>query len=114
MLQYVTTEYQYRVPAGYPAIVDTLERGIVGFELDPSHSLYFTDDGSVVRAEMYYRSPRNDTNSSASREKFGGAPVDDRRVIDNSVSDQALRNLIAELISRWNFSPQILHITDTD
>jgi hypothetical protein len=114
MLQYVTAEYQYRVPAGYPAIVDTPERGVVGFELDQSHSLYFTDDGAEVRAEMYYRSPRNDTYSSASRAKFSGLPVDDRRVIDASISDQGLRNLIAELLSRWNFQPLIIHITDTD
>ena len=114
MLQYVAAEYQYRTPAGYPSIVDAPERGVIGFELDQSHSLYFTDDGAVVRAEMYYRSPRNDTNSSASREKFSGLPVDDRRVIEPSISDQGLRNLIAELLSRWNFQPQIIHITDTD
>lgn len=114
MLQYVAAEYRYRVPEGYPTIVDTPERGVIGFELDQSHSLYITDDGAVVRAEMYFRSPRNDTNSSASREKFGGLPVDDRRVIDAGISDQGLRNLIAELLSRWNFQPQIIHITDTD
>ena len=114
MLQYVAAEYRFRTPEGYPLIVDAPERGVVGFELDQSHSLYFTEDSSVVRAEMYYRSPRNDTNSSASREKFSGLPVDDRRVIDAAISDQALRNLIAELLSRWNFQPSLIHITDTD
>ena len=94
--------------------MDTPERGVVGLELDPSHSLYFIDDGAVVQAQFHYRSPRNDAQSSASREKFSGLPVDDSRVVDASISDQGLRNLIAELLSRWNFQPLIIHITDTD
>ena len=47
MLQYAAAEYRYRTPAGYPSIIDAPERGVIGFELDQSHSLYFTDDGST-------------------------------------------------------------------
>jgi len=113
MLRLVAEEYRRRVPNGYPVIVDTPDRGVVGIELDPSYALYFVSDGERVWADLSYRSPRNDARSSASREKFGGAPAGDRRPLDGSVSDQGLRNLIAELLSRWNSQPMIIHITDT-
>jgi hypothetical protein len=114
MFQYVQTEYRDRVPQGYPNVVDTADRGVVGLELDPSHSLYIVTDGEQTYAELSYRSPRNDARSSASREKFAGAPVGDRRPVDAGISDQALRNLVSELMSRWNFQPMIINITDTD
>ena len=44
MFQYVQTEYRDRVPSGYPNVVDTADRGVVGIELDPSHSLYIVTD----------------------------------------------------------------------
>jgi hypothetical protein len=113
MFQYVAEEYRNRVPAGYPTIIDMPERGVVGFELDPSYSLSFVSDGPGTFAELAYRLPRNDARSSASREKFAGAPAVERRPLDADVSDQALRNMIADLISRWNFQPMIIHITDT-
>jgi hypothetical protein len=114
MLRYVEDEYRERVPNGYPHIVDSPDRGVVGIELDPSYSLYFVSDGSQVYADMSYRSPRNDARSSASREKFSGSPDGERRPLDPAISDQGLRNLLSELMSRWNFQPMIIHITDTD
>jgi hypothetical protein len=114
MLRYVADEYRERVPEGYPVIIDTPDRGVVGIELDPNYSLYFATDGRQAYAEMFYRAPRTDARSSASREKFGGMPFSDRRPLDPGISDQGLRNFISELMSRWNFQPLIIHITDTD
>lgn len=113
MFRLVAEEYRGRVPAGYPTIVDTPDRGVVGLELDPNYSLSFVTDDSGTYAELAYRLPRNDARSSASRAKFSGAPAVDRRPLDGDISDQALRNLIADLLSRWNFQPMIIHITDT-
>lgn len=113
MFRMVADEYRGRVPSGYPNIVDAVEQGVVGLELDPNHSLYIGTDGRDLFADVYYRSPRSDARSSASREKFAGMPFDDRRPLGPDPSDQTLRNLIAELMSRWNYQPGIIHITDT-
>ena len=114
MLRYVATEYSERVPPGYPNIVDTPDRGVVGLELDPNFSLYFVTDGTQAFIDLAYRDPRTDARSSASREKFAGSPNVDRRPLDPAISDQALRNLISELMSRWNFQPTLINITDSD
>jgi hypothetical protein len=114
MFRVVAEDYRDRVPAGYPNIIDTPDRGVVALELDPNYSLSFVSDGTQTFAELAYRLPRNDARSSASREKFGGSPAVDRRPLDSEISDHSLRNLISELLSRWNFQPMIIHITDTD
>ena len=113
MLQFAAEQYRNRTPEGYPVVIDDVQRGTIGLELDPNYALYIVVDGSQLYADLYYRSSRNDARSSASREKFAGLPFDDRRPLDASVSDQALRNLIAELMSRWNFQPGVIHITDS-
>jgi hypothetical protein len=113
MLRLVAEEYRHRVPAGYPVVLDAPDQGIVGIELEPSYALHITSDGEQLYADFYYRSPRNDARSSASRAKFSGAPFGDRRPLGPNVTDQALRNLVAELISRWNVQPNLIHITDT-
>src|SRR5918992_1030142 len=79
MVSYVQQEYGYRVPTGYPVIHDDIKRGVVGLELDPGHSLYITFDGTDLHADVTYRSSRYDARSSASREKFAGTMVLDRR-----------------------------------
>ena len=112
MLRFAQQEYGYRVPAGYPVILDNVEQGVVGIELDPAHSLNITTDGKALYADVVYRSSRYDARSSASREKFGGRSVVDRRPLEGEVSDQTLRNLLAELMSRWNQQQTILYITD--
>ncbi len=114
MLQVVAAQYSDRVPAGYPVVVDAPDRGMVGIELDQNYSLYFATDGNQPYAEMFWRAPRSDTRSSASRQKYGGMPFSDRRLLRADMSDQELRNLIAELMGRWNFQPQVIHITDSD
>jgi hypothetical protein len=106
-------EYRSRTPKGYPVVVDEPHRGAIGLLLDPSHSLHLMSDGERLWAELRSWSSRADARSSASREKYGGAPFVDRRPIDPSISDQELRNLLAELLSRYNFQPTFIHITDT-
>ena len=113
MMRLAAEEYRHRTPEGYPVVVDAPEGGTVGIELDPSYALYVVADGDQLFADFYYRSARNDARTSASRQKHGGLPFSDRRPISPAVSDQHLRNLIAELMSRWNFQPGVIHITDS-
>ena len=113
MLRLAAEEYRRRVPDGYPVVVDDAEQGTIGIEIDPSYALYIVAGDDGLAAELYYRNSRTDARSSASREKFAGAPAIDRRPLPRHVSDQALRNLIAELMSRWNQQPGILFITDS-
>ena len=113
MFQIAAEQYRARVPAGYPVVVDTPEQGVVGLEIDPSYAIYVTSDGADLFAEVYRRSPRTDQRSSAGRQKESGVPFHDRRPLDPGVSDQALRNLIAELMTHYNFQPGIIHISDS-
>ncbi|MDP9363646.1 MAG: hypothetical protein M3Q10_05375 [Chloroflexota bacterium] len=113
MLRLAVDEYRHRTPESYPVVVDDPDNGTVGIELDPNFALYFVTDGDEVHADFYYRSARNDARSSASRQKHGGLPFTDRRPLPPDVSDQALRNLLAELMSRWNFQPGVIDITDS-
>lgn len=113
MFAQVLEDYRHRVPAGYPNISGNSARGSFGIQLDPSFALFFVNDGEGLFADMSYRSSRTDARSSASREKFAGMPVFDRRPIQATISDQELRNLVAELLSRFNMQPLLIHITDS-
>ena len=113
MLRVAAGNYRERVPAGYPVVIDAPDRGLVGIELDPAHSLYIVEEGGALFADFYYRNTRWDARSSASREKFGGAPLHDRRPLDPGISDQGLRNLIAELGQRYQTQQLFIHTTDT-
>lgn len=113
MMDIASARYADRVPAGYPHVIDNVERGTFGLEIDPSHALYITSNGTELFAEVYRRSPRNDNRASASRQKQGGVPFSDRRPLANDVDDETLRNLIAELMSYFNLQPGLIHITDT-
>jgi hypothetical protein len=112
MLRAAAQQYQNRVPAGYPAIVDTARPPMVGLEIDPSHAVYIVDDEDGLAARLYRRAPRTDNRSSAGWEKFAGEPYSDRRPLDPDVSDHELRNLISEVMHWYNFQPGILYITD--
>ena len=112
MLEVVAEQYEGRVPPGYPHVINDESRGLVGLEIDPAYALYVTAGRDGTFAEFYRRDPRNDNRSGASREKFAGAPHYDRRKLDESISDQGLRNLIAEVMSYYNFQPALLYITD--
>jgi len=112
MMEVAADRYRGRVPHGYPHLVDTPEQGLVGLEIDPSHALYVTGDGEELYAEIYRRSPRTDNRSGGGRQKFGGMPLSDRRALGPDVTDQDLRNLLAELMSYYNFQPNLLYFTD--
>lgn len=113
MLRLVAEEYQSRVPEGFPVIVDAVDRGVFGLEIDPSYALYVTSDGAEIFADYYWRSTRYDARSSAMREKFAGSPVYDRRPLSPNATDLELRNAIAELMARHNFQPGLVHISDS-
>jgi hypothetical protein len=113
MMDIASARYADRVPAGYPHVIDNVEQGTFGLEIDSSHALYITSNGTDLFAEVYRRSPRIDNRASASRQKPSGVPFSDRRPLANDVDDETLRNLIAELMSYFNLQPGLIHITDT-
>lgn len=113
MLRLVAEEYRPRVPEGYPIIVDSVANGVVGLEIDPSYAIYVTTDGSDLFVDYYWRSSRIDARSSASREKFSGSPVYDRRPFSPLTTDLQLRNMIAELMAQHNYQPGLIHISDS-
>ncbi|MBA2518959.1 MAG: hypothetical protein H0V24_04790 [Chloroflexia bacterium] len=113
MLRLIASEYESRTPYGYPVVVDAVHEGTIGIEIDPSYALYIVANGPDIVADLYYRSSRTDARSSASREKFSGQPASDRRSLPPIPTDQALRNLIAEIMSRYNAQPGLIHITDS-
>ena len=113
MLHLVADQYRPRVAEGYPVIVDAVPQGLIGLEIDPNYALYITSDGEQLFADYYYRSSRNDVRSSASREKFAGSPVYDRRPISPALTDIQLRNMVAELMTRHNYQPGLVHLSDS-
>lgn len=112
MLEAVREQYELRVPAGYPHIVDDVERGTVGIEIDPSYSLYITSDGAHLFAELYKRQPRTDNRSSAGWQKYAGLPFQDKRPLASLPTDQELRNMIGEIKQAFNYQPGLLYITE--
>ncbi len=112
MLQVAAEQYRDRVPEGYPVVVDSVENGVIGIEFDPSYALYVSAEGDGLYADIYRRAPRIDNRSGASRQKFAGLPFDERRRLEPDVSDQALRNLIHELMHYWNTQPNVIFVTE--
>jgi hypothetical protein len=113
MLEQVEADYKDRVPQGYPTISRDTRRGNYGIQIDPNFALFIVADHERLYADFTYRSSRTDARSSASREKFSGMTIFDRRPIEPTISDQELRNLLAELLARFNTQPLVIHITDT-
>jgi hypothetical protein len=112
MFEVVATQYQGRVPAGFPHVINDTARGLVGLEIDANYALYISTEDDGIYADIYRRDPRTDNRSGASREKYAGQPFHDHRLLDPNMSDQALRNLIAEVMSYFNSQPGLLYITD--
>ena len=112
MLEVAAERYEGRVPRGFPHVINDETRGLVGLEIDAGHALYVTSSADGNYAEFYWRDPRTDNRSGASREKFAGQPFYDRRKLDGELSDQALRNLVSEVMSHFNQQPGLLYITD--
>lgn len=113
MLRLVAEEYRARVPEGFPVIVDAVDRGVFGLEIDPSYALYVTSVDDELFVDYYWRSSRYDARSSAMREEFAGSPIYDRRPLSPHATDIELRNAIAELMARHNFQPGLVHISDS-
>ena len=113
MLRLVAEEYRPRVAEGYPIVVDMVSNGVIGIEIDPNYALYITSDGKELFADYYVRSTRFDARSSASREKFAGSPLYDRRPFSAYTTDVQMRNMLAELMAQHNYQPGLIHITDS-
>lgn len=113
MIRAVARDYDGHVTPGYPNIVDAVATGTIGLEIDPNYALYVVSDGDGLVADFYYRSSRTDTRSSASREKYAGSPFNDPRPLPGRPDDVALRNLLAELMARYNIQPGLIHISDS-
>lgn len=112
ILKATELQYQGRVPAGYPNLIDDVDGGSVGLEIDPSFAVYLTQDDEGLFAEIYKRDPRIDARATAGRQKYAGSPVHDRRPLSEIPTDQELRNLVAELKQSFNTQPGLIYITD--
>jgi hypothetical protein len=114
LLEATHAQYVGRVRRGYPRLVDNVERGgVFGLDLDPGFGIYFMTDGAQVFAELHYVALRVDTLSAANREKFAGRPVQRRFDLDPSWTDLQLRNLVSELVSRWNWQQTAIYRVDS-
>lgn len=114
LLEATQAQYIGRVRSGYPRIVDNIERGgVFGLDFDPGFGIYFMTDGERVYAELHRVSLRVDTLSAANYEKFAGRPVQERIDLDDGWTDLQLRNLVSELISRWNWQQTAIYRVDS-
>ncbi len=103
LLKATKAEYDDRVRPGYPILIDDIEvGGVFGLSLDPGFGVFFMTDGQRVFAELHRVALRTDTLSAANSEKFSGQPVQEHRDLDEMSGDLELRNLISELLNRWN------------
>ncbi|MGA7669431.1 MAG: hypothetical protein WBW04_03365 [Nitrolancea sp.] len=114
MLREVAKTYETRTDPGYPVVMDNVEYGgYFGLMLDPAYGLYFITDGQQLFAQINMVGWRNDVRSSANKEKFAGLPFGGVRPVPSDLTDQQLRNLIAELLSHWNMQPLFIHQSDS-
>lgn len=114
ILEATKAAYIGRVRDGYPTIVDNVPRGgVFGLNLDPGFGVYFMTDGQTLFAEIHRVAQRGDTLSAANREKFAGAPVQERHDIDESWTDIQFRNLVSELLNRWNTQQTVIFRVDS-
>jgi hypothetical protein len=114
MFEAVAQEYASRVEPGYPIVFDSVEEGgYFGIHLDPGYGLYIMTDGESVFAQINIIGWRTDVRSSASKEKFAALPFEGVRPVSSRMSDNQLRNLIAELLSYWNTQPLLMNQTDS-
>lgn len=114
MLRAIAREYETRTEAGYPVVIDNVERtGYFGIQLDPGYGLYIITDGRALVAQLNIVGWRSDVRSSANKEKFSNAPFAGERPISQAMSDAQLRNLLAELLAAWNTQPLLMNVTDS-
>lgn len=114
ILEATKAAYVGRVRNGYPTIVDNVQRGgLFGLNFDPGFGIYFMTDGQTLYAELQRVSLRGDTLSTANREKFAGSPVQERHDIDETWTDAQFRNLVSELLNRWNTQQTVNYRVDS-
>jgi hypothetical protein len=113
MFQAVAKEYETRSDPGYPVVADNVEGGYFGILLDPTYALYVMTDGERVFAQINMVGWRTDVRSSANKEKFTSLPFEGERPLSSDMSDNQLRNLIAELLSYYNTQPMMIQTTDS-
>src|SRR5690606_6894025 len=114
MFEVVAQGYATRTEPGYPIVFDSVEEnGYFGIHLDPGYGLYIMTDGTSVFAQINIIGWRTDVRSSANKEKFAALPFEGVRPVSNEMSDNQLRNLIAELLSYWNTQPLLMNHTDS-
>ena len=113
MLKVIAREYVTRTDPGYPIVLDNLESGYFGIMIDPQYALYIMTDGETVFAQLSMVGWRTDVRSSASKEKFTNLPFEGQRPVSNALSDNQLRNLLAELLAYWNTQPLMIRVTDS-
>jgi hypothetical protein len=114
MLESVSEAWHDRTEQGYPVIFDNVDgNGYFGIHLDPGYGLYIMLDRGEVIAQINLIGWRTDVRSAANREKFTSLPVEGVRPVSMAMSDNQLRNLIAELLSHWNVQPLVIRVTDS-
>lgn len=114
MFQAVAREYRTRTDPGYPVVTDNIDAGgYFGIMLDPIYGLSIMTDGQEVFAQINMVGWRTDVRSSANKEKFASLPFEGVRPVSSSMSDNQLRNLIAEFLSYWNTQPLMINVTDS-
>ena len=114
ILQAIRAEYAGRGREGYPQIVDNIESGgVFGLTLDPGYSVYFLTDGEDVWSELHTTQLRTDALAAANVERFAGRPAVERIELPQDAFDLAYRNIVARLLSAWNFQQLMIFKVDS-
>jgi len=114
MFKAIADEFNTRSQPGYPLVFDNIDGGgYFGILLDPSYGLYIMTDGESVFAQLNILGWRTDVRSSAQKEKFSNVPFTGTIPVSTGLSDNALRNLISELLASWNTQPQFMNQADS-
>ncbi len=114
MFEALCEEWENRTEPDYPVIIDNVEQGgYFGINIDPGYGLYLMiDDGQVI-AQLNVVAWRTDVRSAANQEKFASKPAGGWKIASPQMSDNELRNLLAELLAHWNVQPLVIRITDS-
>lgn len=114
ILRAITAEYATRTRPGYPRVVDNVPQGgVFGLNLDTGYGVYFMTDGNEVWAELHTVHLRTDALSAANVEKFAGRPNIDRFDIAPTWTDLDYRNVVARLLSAWNYQQLMIFKVDS-
>lgn len=114
MFEVIAEDWASRTEPGYPVVFDNVEsNGYFGVSLDPGYSLFVMIDSGEIIAQLNVIAWRTDVRSAANYEKFTSLPAGGVKPVSMAMSDNQLRNLIAELLSHWNVQPLVIRVTDS-